>query len=92
MDGAFNYPLQRAVAPGRGSKKVTWRRSAPVGSENAGILSLPEEEDATEDVVEGAVCPVGSENAGILSLVDGESSWKWSWELAVGDENTEITF
>ena len=89
---AFNHLLQRAVAPGRGSKKVTWRRSALVGSENAGILSLPEEEDATEDVVEGAVCPVGSENAGILSLVDGESSWKWSWELAVGDENPEITF
>ena len=64
----------------------------PEGSENAEILSLPEEEDATEDVVEGAVCPVGSENAGILSLVDGESSWKWSWELVVGDENTEITF
>ena len=64
----------------------------PVGSENGGILSLPDDGGDAEGAVRGVVCPEGSENGGILSLVDGESSWKWSWELAVGDENPEITF
>ena len=64
----------------------------PVGSENAGILSLPDDGGDAEGSVRGMVCPEGSENAEILSLVDGESSWKWSWELVVGDENPEITF
>ena len=72
MDGAFNYPLQRAVAPGWGSKKVTWRRSALVGSENAEILSLPDDGGDAEGSVRGVVCPEGSENGGILSLPEEE--------------------
>ena len=53
---------------GEESTRVAWRRSGLIGSENGGILSLPEDGGATEVVVERVVCVVGSENGGILSL------------------------
>ena len=49
---------------------VVERVVCAVGSENGGILSLPEDGGATEVVVERVVCVVGSENGGILSLPD----------------------
>ena len=57
------------------------RVGSAVGSENGGILSLPEVDDGLEGSVEWDACAVGSENGGICSLVnaedvsEGDGSW-----------------